>query len=154
MKNTKLGKFNLIILAIFVVSTIGLKLWQYHWPTAVLMLKDEPLLVQVAKTPHHQEKGLSERESMGKYDGMLFIFNMPFRVGIVMRDMQFPIDIVWLDGSVVADIAPNVLPEDVSEERLRVYYPRKNVNLVLELPAGWAKDHDLKIGDELSVVSE
>lgn len=150
----KIGKFNLIILAVFILSIVGLKIWQYHWPTEVLMLTDEPLLVQIAKTPYHHKKGLGGRNSMGKFDGMLFVFNSHYRVGIVMRDMEFPIDVVWLDNGVVVDIAPNIQPEDVPEEQLSTYFPRKNANLVLELPAGWTIEHGLRIGDELTAASE
>lgn len=119
------------------------------------MLKGEPLLVQIARTPYHHKKGLGGRESLGKYDGMLFIFQFSGRVGIVMRDMEFPIDIVWLNKGEVVDIAPNVpIEPDVSEEELTRYYPRKNADLALELPGGWMESHDLRIGDVLTVVGE
>jgi hypothetical protein len=154
MKNTKLSKFNLVILALFALSVVGLKIWQYHWSEINIELKGEPLRVLVARTPYHHQKGLGGRESLGEYDGMLFIFDLPKRAGIVMRDMEFPIDIVWLEKGVVVDIAPNIQPQDVPEEELAVYYPRKEVNLVLELPAGWAGTHNLRIGDVLTVAEE
>ncbi|MFA4831317.1 MAG: DUF192 domain-containing protein [Patescibacteria group bacterium] len=152
--NSKLSKFNLIILALFAVSVVGLKIWQYHWSDAVVEIKGEQLRVLVAKTPYQQKKGLGKRDSLGEYQGMLFVFSLPGRIAMVMRDMKFPIDIVWLNGTKVIDIAPNVQTEDVPEEDLAVYYPRKAANLVLELPAGWAEEHDLRIGDVLTVVQE
>jgi uncharacterized protein len=154
MKKSKLGKINLIILAIFVVSALGLKVWQYHWTTELVTLKDEPLLVQIAKTPYHHTKGLSGRNSLGKYDGMLFVFTERSQIGIVMREMSFPIDIIWLDRGKVVDIAPNVQVEDVPEDDLTRYFPRVYANLVLELSAGWVEEHDLRIGDMLTVVGE
>ena len=67
-----------------------------------------------------------------------------------MRGMRFPIDIVWLSDGVVVDIAPSVpIEPGVPEADLRVYYPRLKANTVIELPAGWAEGHGLKIGDEL-----
>lgn len=155
MSKTKLGKFNIIFLVIFLVSLVGLKIWQYHWSDAVVELKGEEIHVLVARTPYQHKKGLGDRDSLGEYDGMLFIFELQKRVGIVMRDMCFPIDIVWLDRGEVVDIAPNIQVEaNVSEEKLTRYYPRKEANLVLELPAGWVGEHNLKIGDVLKVVEE
>ena len=152
MKKLKFTKFNLVIIVIFLVCAAGLKIWQYHWPDELLMLGDEPVLVQIAKTPYHHKKGLGGKEDLGKYDGMLFIFNGHRKIGIVMRGMNFPIDIVWLDKGTVVDMAPNVqVQPDVEEADLIPYYPRVEANLVLELPAGWVSEHDLKIGDELTI---
>ena len=83
---------------------------------------------------------------------MIFLFPDDDRHGIVMRDMNFPIDIIWLYHGTIVDVAPNVQTENVGEEDLVVYYPRDNANVVLELPAGWAKQNDVKIGDALKVV--
>lgn len=147
--------FNLVVLGAFVICAIGLFLWQFRWPTATVVLKDTPLEVLVAKTPKHHFQGLGGRERLAPYDGMLFLFPFPRRIGIVMRDMNFPIDIVWLDGAEVVDFVTNVEPEPgVDEEDLTAYYPRAEVDIVLELPAGWADAHGLQIGDRLDVIDE
>jgi uncharacterized membrane protein (UPF0127 family) len=72
-----------------------------------------------------------------------------------MRDMKFPIDIVWFNDGVVVDIASFIKPEfDVPEEDLMIYLPRMEANVVLELPAGWTVRNDLKIGDKITLVEE
>lgn len=153
MAPMKLTKFQKIFLIVFVVSAAGLWLWGWRWPTAVIELKGESLQVLVAKSPRHQYRGLGKRDALAPYDGMLFVFTIPHRVGIVMRDMRFPIDIVWLDKGEVVDIAPRVPLEPGKEDgELTVYRPRLSANTVLELPAGWAEEHGLKIGDRLRVL--
>lgn len=138
--------------AVFVLAVIILQFTKFHWPDAQVTLKDVPLNVLVAKNAYQQEKGLGGRDSLAPYDGMLFPFSFPARYGFVMRDMTFPIDIVWLNAGVVVDIAPNVQPEPgVAEEQLRRYLPRAEANLVIELPAGWVQAHNLQIGDRLVV---
>jgi uncharacterized protein len=143
-----LKKIHWIIIIGFFLSVIFLKAWQFYWPKMDVILKDIDLHVLVAKDSEHMYRGLGGRENLGEYDGMLFIYPDKNTYGIVMRDMMFPIDIVWLDTGEVVDIAPNVSIEPgVIEEDLKVYYPRKKANLILELPAGWVEEKGLKIGD-------
>lgn len=155
MPQVKLTKFQKIFLIVFAVSAVGLWLWGWRWPTATLELKGETLQALVAKSPRHQYQGLGKRDTLAPYDGMLFIFTIPHRVGIVMREMRFPIDIVWLDQGAVVDIAPSVpLEPNKPESQLTVYRPRLPANTVLELPAGWAEAKGLKLGDRLKVLDE
>lgn len=138
--------------AVFMVAMVALQFTKHHWGEATIGLKDTQLHVLVAKNVYQQEKGLGGRESLDPYDGMLFLFDFSSRYGFVMRDMKFPIDIVWFNAGVVVDIAPNVPVEPgVPEERLRRYLPRAEANLVLELPAGWTEAHGLQIGDRLEL---
>ena len=153
-KPSNLSKINLVILALFAASFVGLKIWQYWWPKADIELAGQTLHVLVANTPTHQYRGLGKRDAIAPYDGMLFTFTFPRRVAIVMRDMRFPIDIVWFFNGEVIDIAPNVQPEDVPESELTPYVPREDADMVLELPAGWAGEHDLKIGDILEILEQ
>lgn len=145
----------LIGLVLFLGLAGFLKIQQIRWPDALVQLRGKELNVLVAKTPSHRFTGLGGRESLGEYNGMLFLFYTHRKHGIVMRDMKFPIDIVWLDRGRVVDVAAHIpLEPHTAEQDLRIYYPRKEANLVLELPAGWTVDHELKIGDRMEVLDE
>jgi uncharacterized protein len=144
-----------IFLVAFLLSLAGLKLWQYHWPQATIDIANQTLIVDVAKTPWHWKRGLGKRHTFGNIDGMIFVFPTYKQHGIVMRDMRFPIDIVWLDNQQVVDIAPNVQPEPgVDYADLIVYKPRVEANGVIELPAGWVERQALRIGDTVRVLRE
>ncbi|MBD3311488.1 MAG: hypothetical protein GF349_03260 [Candidatus Magasanikbacteria bacterium] len=154
-KKRKLTKFQLIILGLFLLSFLIINLLQLRWPEAVIELKGEELEVLVAKTPYHLYKGLGGRESLGDKDAMLFLFRGEEKPIIVMRDMKFSIDIVWIKGNTIVDIAPNVPVEpNVSEGALKKYAPRTEANIVLEIPAGWVDENNLNIGDNIKVISE
>lgn len=143
-------KSQLILAAAIVISALGLQLWQTQWKDINLKLKGESLNILLAKTPVQQYKGLGGRKDLGEHDGMLFVSPVARKIGIVMRGMEFPLDIVWfLDGEVV-DFAPNVpIEPGIPNDELRVYYPRKEANAVIEFRAGWTLEHSLKIGDKL-----
>lgn len=143
-----------LFLALFFGSYLFLRFWNMRFPETAILLKNQPLTVQVARTPEQWYRGLGGRETMGT-DGMLFFFSRADEHAMVMRDMQFPIDIVWLAKGVVVDIAPSVsIQPGVPEAELFVYQPRVPATMVLELPAGWTEDHNLVIGDRLEVVKE
>ncbi len=142
-----------MVFVLFISALVFLQLWKFYWPSLDLGLKNENLHVLHAKTLFQQYRGLGKRESLGRFDGMLFVFDVYAKHGIVMRDMMFPIDIVWLRDAKVVDIAPDVQTEPGTPEKyLRRYYPRIEANMVLELPAAWAQKHELKIGDELRIL--
>jgi len=145
----------IVSLAVFFGAAIFLFFWQrFHWNTAVINLKGERLEVLVAENLHQQYRGLGKRESLYPYDGMLFPFDLLGKPGIVMRDMSFAIDIIWLDHDMVVDIVENVPPEAGREEsELTRYYPDAQANIVLELPAGWVAEHGLTVGDNMTIIS-
>lgn len=113
-------------------------------------LGDLELTVELAQTPKQWEKGLSGRTDLGILDGMIFVFPQ-YHVPIFwMKDMQFPIDIIWIAGDKVVDITPNAKVE--TSDQLPTYSPRVPVNKVLETRAGWAEENKIKIGTTLEII--
>lgn len=110
-------------------------------------LAGQQLMVQVADDPAEREEGLIGKLSLNDDEGMLFLLGEPSRPIFWMKDMQTPIDLVWvMDDRVVGWIEH--LPPDNGEQ---TYRPALFVEAVLELPAGWIVDHDLEVGDPVSV---
>ncbi|HBB38538.1 MAG: hypothetical protein UV82_C0011G0028 [Candidatus Magasanikbacteria bacterium GW2011_GWD2_43_18] len=147
------GKKSMFVLAAFFLCFLFLLYWNTRLPgTRIIVLNDQHLDVYVADTINDMYVGLGGREDLGGKDGMLFIFDFSERHGIVMRDMLFPIDIIWLSDGKVVDIAPAVpLEPGVDEYDLTFYRPRAEATMVLELSAGWAMEHGLQIGDFLTL---
>ena len=132
---------------------MGKKIYDSFWPKVIIKIGGQEVRVLVADTPARRLKGWSDRKNMGRYGGMLFVVPELGRYAMVMRDMRFPLDIVWLDGTKIIDIAPNLPPEpNVPEEKLTVYGARASFTMVLELPAGFAQQFGLKIGDRIEVL--
>ncbi|MDO8569729.1 MAG: DUF192 domain-containing protein [bacterium] len=99
--------------------------------------------VEIVDTPETREKGLSGREALPEGTGMLFIFDSPAQYGFWMKDMDFAIDIVWVDGeSRVIGIEREVLPNTFPQ----TFYPNQPIKYVLELPAGSANRYNIDIG--------
>jgi len=78
---------------------------------------------------------------------MLFVFDRPGPYGIWMKDMRFPIDILWLDSSKqVVSIKRRAEPSSYPD----IFTPEADAEYVLEISAGFAGEHDLKIGNQIS----
>jgi uncharacterized membrane protein (UPF0127 family) len=100
----------------------------------------------VADTPEKRRDGLAVREALAADEGMLFVFETPDNYGFWMRNMQFPIDIIWLKDGKIADLMTDLPPPGGENEPLPVYRPAVAVREVLEVPAGFAARHGLRLG--------
>ncbi len=92
--------------------------------------------------------GLSNRAGLADNVGMLFVFNPPTMDGFWMKDMRFPLDIIWAgsDGTITTlykNISPDTYPTS--------FYPSVPATYVLEVPAGFADEHQVAIGSKIVV---
>lgn len=88
--------------------------------------------VEIADTEAKRSLGLSERSSLKEKEGMLFIFPTSGFPRFWMKDMNFPIDIVWLNERFeVVGIEKNVSPDTYPQ----TFTPSTPVKYVLEVPA-------------------
>lgn len=79
-----------------------------------------------------RERGLSGRKTITKNTGMLFVFEQPGVQCIWMKDMKFPIDIVWLNSTgLVIKVEANVSPDSFPKS-----FCQSDALYVLETAAG------------------
>jgi uncharacterized membrane protein (UPF0127 family) len=114
---------------------------------AVIYVGDTPIKVEIADTPEERAKGLSGTLPEPPRS-LLFVFETVGDWGIWMKDMQYPIDVLWIDDAMkVVSIEENMQPASYP----RVYKPGTPVRYVLELPAGFVEIHNLSRGDVLKL---
>ncbi len=68
-------------------------------PKGQVRIDNVLLDIEIADTPQRQTKGLQYHAPLSYNQGMLFPFAQPQVISIWMKDMQFPIDIIWFDSS-------------------------------------------------------
>ncbi len=110
-------------------------------------LGDELFVLEIADTFALQERGLSYRQSLAPQTGMLFVFDDPGVHYFWMKDMNFSIDIIWLDADkkvvhIEHSLSPSTYPNSFGPETPTQY--------VIEIPAGEAKSSGLSKGDVVS----
>jgi uncharacterized membrane protein (UPF0127 family) len=112
---------------------------------AVLVGTDISIPVTVADTEDEREQGLSGTVSLPENTGKLFIFDAPGQYGFWMKDMLFPIDIIWLSHDLlVVDITPNLTPDTYPQG----FYPHTDAQFVLEVNSGFASRFNIEIGQK------
>lgn len=104
--------------------------------------------LEIAANDSDRIRGLSGRQSLPLNHGLLFIFEEIGNHGIWMKDMNFPIDIIWLNGErQIVGLATDVQPESYPET---FYAPQPSI-LIIEVNAGDVLRQGLKIGDSLQL---
>jgi hypothetical protein len=100
--------------------------------------------VELAQTEAEQIQGLSGRAQLGATEGMLFVYATTTIPSFWMKEMNFSLDIIWLDqNQKIADITLNISPATFPT----TFSPKKPVQYVLEVPAGTAVKNNLQLGD-------
>ncbi len=102
--------------------------------------------IQYANTPAKREKGLSNRDSLPDDTAMIFDFGKPGKYCIWMKDMNFPIDILWVnaDGQVI-ELRQNVPPDSYPES----FCPADDASYVIELNAGQVSRSGISEGERV-----
>lgn len=101
--------------------------------------------IEIADTQEKRRQGLSGREGLDNNEGMLFIFDQPGIYGFWMKDMNFPIDIVWLDENLtVIGISEKLPPESYPQ----TFYPPSKTTYVLEINAEEAEKNRISSGSK------
>ncbi len=113
-------------------------------------IADKEIILEIADTPQKIAKGLSKRNSLNENRGMLFILNSDTRPYFWMKDMNFAIDILWIDKFNIVGIEKNVQPEPGKlDSELTLYQPPSPIDMVLEVNAGFAEKNGIKVGDRI-----
>jgi uncharacterized membrane protein (UPF0127 family) len=133
-------------LAAMVVCGAVLAMFQRGMDTGVVVIDDRiRVAVEIAATPPTRTQGLSGHAPLGDDEGMLFLFEWPDKYGFWMKEMLFPLDIIWIRDGLIVDISTDVPAPKQGEEIVNVM-PRETVDAVLEVNAGFAARHGLRLG--------
>jgi len=81
----------------------------------------------------------------------LFLFPVESQYAFWMKEMLFPIDILWIRDGVIEDMTVDVLVPSPDGGELIRYFPIVPVDTVLEVPAGFAARHGLRTGMAVTV---
>ena len=151
MKNLQLAAAMAIVVAAVLVASLTYQPKEAPGPRCGPYRNDKTVTIdsvkikaEVVQVPAELEKGLGGRPCIESNQAMLFIFDKPSHYAIWMKDMHFPIDIIWIssDYKVVGleiDVSPSTYPDRfVNKDNPALY--------VLELRANRAKELNISLG--------
>jgi uncharacterized membrane protein (UPF0127 family) len=110
-----------------------------------------PFMVSVAGNPKDRTQGLSGVQELPQGEGKLFVFEQSDTYGFWMKDMNFPIDMIWFDeDGVLVHVAHNVAPESFPE----LFAPAEPALYVLEVNTGVAATENFNTDSQLVLGTE
>lgn len=127
--------------------------------TSTVTIKDQTFSVTVAETEEEKQKGLSGLDNLPLDEGKLFVFEKPDTYSFWMKDMKFPIDIIYINGDKIVSITENAKPpaenvENPTCETIGCYQSSGPADKALEINAGLSKKYNFQPGDTVQIKSE
>lgn len=132
--------------AVVVFVTVFLITLLISGKSTKVLVNDQTFKVIVAKSDKDKQIGLSEKNKIEQDQGMLFIFDNPQYHSFWMKDMKFPIDIIYINGDKVTTVIDSARPPGSIGGNLETYQPLYKSDKVLEVNAGIANKYNIKSG--------
>lgn len=112
-------------------------------PPSTVSINGSTIEVTVVDDDEERMRGLSGTSQLPDGTGMLFIYDDSSYHGIWMKDMNYPIDIVWLDEDrKIVHLQEFATPDSYP----RVFAPQVPAKYVLEVPVGSIKSYGMNYG--------
>ena len=148
----KLWPFIVLVILILTLLIVKVSLKNHKeilW--GVVSLGGEDFQVEIVSSPQDMYNGLSKREELCVNCGMLFTFSDLELRTFSMRDMEFPLDIIFIKDNEIVKIYNNLQAEgDALGEK---YSSVKPINHVLEINAGKSDALGIKAGDKIEILN-
>ena len=139
----------LILGIVILLILIFIKIGYLNPKTPTAEINGHVFSLYLAKTQAEQATGLAKFNRITENQGMLFLFTKADNYSFWMKDMKFPIDIIFIGDNKVVDVFGKVpvSPND----NLPVYTTKIKADKVLEINSGLAKKYGIKIGTKVNL---
>jgi len=135
----------LLFVCLLIIQVAGHLVVSTDKKIAVVNIDGRILKAEIAESPRELYRGLSGRRYLCPDCAMLFNFKESAEQLFVMRDMKFPLDIIFINNGRIISLAQNLSPD---KNKLDRYYSSQgNCNQVLEVNAGFAAENNIRTGD-------
>jgi len=151
-------------IAAVIIGVVGIlslpkdiKLEQTEFPQGIIKIDDVTLQVQIADTTPLQTRGLMFQETLPYDKGMLFIFEDEGIRSMWMLNMQFSLDVIWLDAQgTVVHIEKDTQPCKSALETMACTFTNgngENAKYVLEVTAGFVDKFNITKESKMEIIS-
>jgi uncharacterized membrane protein (UPF0127 family) len=109
---------------------------------------DYRLKVEVVSKPSDLQMGLMYRKNLAKDSGMLFIFPEERPQSFWMKNTFIPLDMIFISSDLVIVDITTMNP--CKTDPCPAYTSKQPARYCLEVNAGYARSHNIAIGDKIS----
>lgn len=118
-------------------------------PPATVTISGHTFHAKIARSEKEKEIGLSNTLSLPQDQGMLFVFSKPDYYAFWMRNMHYPLDIIYIANKKIISIAENASTPSNPTQSLPVYKPSVPADTVLEISGGLSTKYHFAPGDSV-----
>lgn len=148
---------HVLIAALIVTFFIGLNAYLFsdYLRSETLLIQTKRgdvygLKIEIAKTFREKQSGLMHRRRLEVGKGMLFVYDHSLIPAFWMKNMNFPLDMIFIgEDLLIRDIAEKVPP--CKNEPCPTYTPSQPAQYVLEVPGGYTQLFKIKTGDKIEL---
>jgi hypothetical protein len=101
----------------------------------IAQIGDKQYLLEVSKTDNERAKGLSDRKSLDKNNGMLFMFKNKAIQTFWMKNTHIPLQIIFLNECKIIDIQEMTVEQDPVNP-ITIYTSALPADMAIELNTG------------------
>ncbi len=137
-----------VAVAVLTMNTIFLDEALGKMPTATI--GKNVIKLEVAQTPHEIQRGLMGRTALDKDSGMVFLFKPASTTRFWMFNCFISLDMLFIKDGKIMRICEDVPPCKSQDPSKCPTYPEDEsvtVSEVIEVNAGYCKQHGIKQGD-------
>jgi uncharacterized membrane protein (UPF0127 family) len=152
-------KFLVLIFILIILNGGNCNLTKDKIKKGEVIINGQTIKVEVVHEIKQLQKGLSNRKNLAENSGMLFVFQKPDIYEFWMKDMKFPLDIIWIKGikeqknfiiGEIVEIWENASVPKTKNE-IPSYRPKNVANFVLEVEAKTVKKFGWKVKDRVEI---
>lgn len=130
--------------------------WRRYYPvTYDMTIGDVAVEASVADTLTSRIKGLSDTPYLPEGVVKLFAFGTPGSHSIWMKDMNYPLDILWVNESgTIVHIEEDVSPDTyiaANPQASETFASPIDAWFVIETNAGFVSEHGIEVGSAVSI---
>lgn len=144
----------ILIFGLLLLLIAGYVFYQFSFnqhATKQVTIANHTFTAEVATTPKEQQIGLTKYASLSAEKAMLFTFPKTDRHVFWMRNMKFPIDMLFLRDNAVVGVAANAQPAKATDKNITTYGGNITSDAVIEISAGLAEKYGIKEGTKVTV---
>lgn len=137
-----------ILFAFFSLMAVVVVFFFYQkLSSPVANIKTHEFQLLIARSETDRQIGLSQYNNLAAGKAMVFIFEKPDYYRFWMKDMKFPIDLIFIKDNKITTIYENLPIPKSSKDSLPIYSPSQPIDKTLEINAGLVKKLNFKVGD-------
>ena len=133
--------FQILFLTLFISPSVNCDtLFGRRLKTLTIRVGGHEVTAEIARTQSERNRGLMFRESIGKEEGMLFVFPQERSLSFWMKNTLIPLDVGFFDSQGYFIEYKSMEPDNGS----KTYHSSEPALYALEMRKGWFREKNIK----------